>query len=94
MTNHHVIKNADEVVVSLADGRSFDAKILGEDADLDIAILEIEDAENLEEVSMLAPQLNAFDADGVNDEFNDSNYYRGNKYSKLKDNNRYFLQKN
>ncbi len=52
MTNHHVIKNADEVVVSLADGRSFDAKILGEDADLDIAILEIEDAENLVQVKI------------------------------------------
>ncbi len=51
MTNHHVIKGADEVLVSLADGRSFDAKVLGEDADLDIAILEIE-ADDLTEVKI------------------------------------------
>lgn len=49
MTNHHVIKGADEVQVSLADGRSFEAKILGEDTELDIAILKIK-AENLVEV--------------------------------------------
>ena len=52
MTNHHVIKSADEVVVSLADGRSFEANVLGEDADLDIAILKIEDAENLVQVKI------------------------------------------
>jgi Do/DeqQ family serine protease len=51
MTNHHVIKGADEVLVSLADGRSFEAKVLGEDADLDIAILEIE-ADDLVEVKI------------------------------------------
>ena len=42
MTNYHVIKDADEVQVSLADGRSFEAKVRGSDPDLDIAILEIE----------------------------------------------------
>jgi len=41
MTNYHVIKDADEVQVSLYDGRSYDAKILGFDPDLDIAILQI-----------------------------------------------------
>ena len=38
MTNYHVVKNADEVQVSLADGRSFEAKLVGSDPDLDIAI--------------------------------------------------------
>lgn len=42
MTNYHVIKNADEVRVSLIDGRAFEAKIVGSDPDLDIAVLEIE----------------------------------------------------
>ncbi len=42
MTNYHVIKNADEVQVSLYDGRSYQAAILGFDPDLDIAILKIE----------------------------------------------------
>lgn len=51
MTNYHVIKGADEVQVGLADGRSFKAKVLGEDAELDIAILEI-DADKLVEVTI------------------------------------------
>lgn len=51
MTNQHVIKGADEVHVSLTDGRSFKAKVLGEDADLDIAILEIE-ADDLVDVKI------------------------------------------
>jgi Do/DeqQ family serine protease len=51
MTNYHVIKEADEVQVSLADGRSFEAKILGVDADLDIAILEV-DGKDLVDVTI------------------------------------------
>lgn len=51
MTNHHVIKGADEVHVSLTDGRSFEAEILGEDAELDIAILKIK-ADDLVQVSI------------------------------------------
>lgn len=41
MTNYHVIKNADEIHVSLTDGRSFEAETVGTDPELDIAILEI-----------------------------------------------------
>ncbi|MGH1485847.1 MAG: DegQ family serine endoprotease [Cellvibrionaceae bacterium] len=41
MTNYHVIKDADEVQVSLVDGRSFKAKVVGSDPDLDIGILTI-----------------------------------------------------
>lgn len=51
MTNYHVIKNADEVRVSLADGRSYAAKIRGTDQDLDIAILEIQ-AKDLTEIKI------------------------------------------
>lgn len=51
MTNYHVIKGADEVKVSLADGRSFEAEILGEDAELDIAILKIK-ADDLVDVKI------------------------------------------
>jgi len=51
MTNHHVINNADDIKVSLIDGRSFSAKLLGSDPDLDIAILQI-DANNLREVKL------------------------------------------
>ena len=50
MTNYHVIRNADEVNVSLVDGRTFEARIMGTDPDLDIAILEIE-GDDLTDVS-------------------------------------------
>ena len=42
VTNHHVIKDSDEVRVSLTDGRHFTAKILGSDPELDVAVLQIE----------------------------------------------------
>lgn len=46
MTNFHVIKDSDEVRVSLNDGRHYLGQVLGTDPELDIAILEI-DAEDL-----------------------------------------------
>lgn len=49
MTNYHVIKEADEVHVSLLDGRNFEAEVVGSDPDLDIAILKI-DGKNLTDV--------------------------------------------
>ncbi len=51
ITNYHVIKNADEVRVSLIDGRHFTAKVLGNDAELDIAILKI-DAKKISAVKL------------------------------------------
>lgn len=41
MTNHHVIANADQIVVALADGREANARVVGSDADSDIAVLHI-----------------------------------------------------
>lgn len=41
VTNYHVVKESDEVHVSLIDGRDFPAKVIGADPDLDIAILDI-----------------------------------------------------
>lgn len=49
MTNYHVIKGSDEIQISLADGRSYKAQVLGQDSELDIAILKV-DADNLKEV--------------------------------------------
>ena len=37
LTNHHVIEGADEVSVTLADGRTFKAEFVGSDADTDVA---------------------------------------------------------
>jgi Do/DeqQ family serine protease len=42
VTNHHVIKGADEITVVLSDRREFDAKILLQEARTDLAVLKIE----------------------------------------------------
>lgn len=42
LTNHHVIDKTTEIRCQLADGRSFPAKIIGKDKDLDIALLKLE----------------------------------------------------
>ena len=41
VTNHHVIDGASRITVTLRNGETYDAKILGSDAELDIALLEI-----------------------------------------------------
>jgi serine protease Do len=41
VTNHHVIKGADEITVVLSDRREFDAKIVGRDERTDLAVLKI-----------------------------------------------------
>ena len=46
VTNYHVVNNADEIMVTLADGREIKAKLLGKDEQSDIALLAI-DADNL-----------------------------------------------
>lgn len=56
MTNYHVVRNADEVHVSLVDGRNYEAKVVGTDPELDIAILEI-DADDLTEVRIADSSL-------------------------------------
>lgn len=42
VTNHHVVKGADEIEVVLNDKRSFNAKVVGSDQNTDIALLKIE----------------------------------------------------
>ncbi len=41
ITNHHVIAHADEIVVTLRDGRSFNAEVVGMDKQVDLALLQI-----------------------------------------------------
>ena len=42
VTNNHVVDGASEIVVSLADGRSAQGKVLGADAATDLAVVKIE----------------------------------------------------
>lgn len=57
ITNHHVIDQADEIIVSLTDRREFEAELVGSDAGSDIALLRI-DADNL-------PALRLGDSDAL-----------------------------
>ena len=41
LTNHHVIANADEIIVTLRDRRQFTAELIGADPETDIAVLRI-----------------------------------------------------
>ena len=47
LTNHHVISDASSVKVTLYNGETYDAKVIGSDEDYDIAVLKI-DVINLE----------------------------------------------
>lgn len=42
MTNNHVVRGADEIEVTLSDGREFEATIVGQDPNTDIAVIKIE----------------------------------------------------
>jgi serine protease DegQ len=46
LTNHHVISDASDIDVALADGRKLKAQVIGSDPETDIAVLKI-DAKNL-----------------------------------------------
>jgi len=52
VTNNHVIEDADQIKVKLKDQREFDAKIVGRDANTDIALLKIESGDNLPVVKL------------------------------------------
>lgn len=51
LTNHHVVRGADTIRVSLQDGRSFSATVLGSDPDTDLAVLRIP-SENLQQLTL------------------------------------------
>jgi len=47
LTNHHVVGDADKIVVRLSDEREFSAKIVGSDPSSDVAIIKIEEGKDL-----------------------------------------------
>jgi len=51
LTNDHVIRNANEITVTLRDKRSFKAEIVGRDPEVDIALIKIE-AEGLIDIPL------------------------------------------
>jgi len=42
VTNNHVVQNADEISVGLADGRILNAKLIGRDSQVDLALLQVQ----------------------------------------------------
>lgn len=51
LTNNHVVENADEIMVDLSNGESYEGEIIGRDPRTDIAVVKIE-AENLEAIEI------------------------------------------
>lgn len=51
LTNHHVVENGEEIVVTLKDRRRFEAELVGSDPGTDIALLKI-DPDNLTEIEL------------------------------------------
>ncbi|WP_371376716.1 Do family serine endopeptidase [Thalassotalea aquiviva] len=51
VTNHHVIDQADEIIITLKDGRQVEAKKIGSDSQSDIALLQIE-SDDLTEIGI------------------------------------------
>ena len=51
LTNHHVIEGADEVSVTLSDGRTVTAEFVGSDPDTDVAVMKIP-AQDLKEIPL------------------------------------------
>jgi len=54
LTNHHVVRGADRILVRLLDRREFEAELVGEDARSDLALLKV-DAKNLPKVTFGEP---------------------------------------
>ena len=51
VTNNHVVKDADEILVKLNDNREFKGRIIGQDKDTDLALIKIE-AKNLQPITV------------------------------------------
>src|SRR6267143_1321015 len=47
LTNYHVVDGAQKIAVTLSDGKSYDAKVIGKDQKTDIAVIKIDAGQDL-----------------------------------------------
>jgi serine protease Do len=52
LTNNHVIDEANQIKIKLADGKEYDAKVVGRDPKTDLALLKAEGASNLQPLQL------------------------------------------
>ena len=52
LTNYHVVDGAQKISVTLSDGKSYDAKVLGKDEKTDIAVIKIDAGQDLPAVTL------------------------------------------
>lgn len=52
LTNNHVVEEADEIRVTLTDHRNFKAKVVGTDPRSDLAVIQLQNAKNLQQVTL------------------------------------------
>jgi serine protease Do len=52
LTNNHVVEQADQIKVKLANGKEYDARVVGRDPKTDLALLKIDGAANLQPLTL------------------------------------------